>query len=94
MKETRKIKSIVMETLTKFPKTRANDNELVYRVLKKMNKSTDYNELRKETSNIVETICRCRRIVQNTNPLLRPEEQVSRRRKVLEEKYRKEMLHV
>ncbi len=91
MKEIRKIKSAVIETLVKYPKTRANDNELVYRVLTKLKMPTDYKELRSETANIVESICRCRRLAQNSNPMLRPEKQVSARRKKLEENYRKEM---
>ena len=92
MKETKEIKAMVLNVLVKYPKTRANDNELVYRVLTQMKMPTDYKELKTETSNIVETICRCRRKLQQTNPMLRPEKQVSERRKALEAKFRKEML--
>lgn len=89
-----KIKEAVMETLVKYPKARANDNELIYLVLQQLNMPTDYSELRKDPTNVVETIRRVRCKIQVTNPLLRPEKQVSRRRQILEEKYRKEMTNV
>lgn len=90
----KEIKEAVMYSLIKYPSTRANDNELIYRVLKRLNMPTDYSLLRKDTSNTVGTITRYRRKFQETNPLLRPEKQVSKRRIALENKFRKEMSNV
>ena len=87
MKELSNIKSVVLETLIEKPKTRDNDIELMYQVLRKMGLSTDIRELKKLHSNILETIRRSRCMLQKENPRLVGDAVKSRRNK--EEKYRR-----
>ena len=82
---------IVTEILEDFPETRSNDNELIYRYLKRMDMPTDYNYLRHYDVNIAESIRRTRQKIQERNPLLKANEPTANRRLVLERTIRETM---
>lgn len=88
--EKRQIRETVLKVLTKNKKARANDNELIYQVLKELNMPTGYSELRFHESNIASSITRERNYCMKHNPLLQPEKQVVKRRIQLEAKAKKE----
>ena len=91
MKETkREIRKTVLQVLEKNKRARANDNELIYQVLKKLNMPTDNSELRDTYSNIAGTITRERNRAVKDNPLLEPAKHVVKRRMALEAKAREE----
>ena len=86
----RKLRKTVLEVLEKNKRARANDNELIYQVLKKLGMPTDYSELRDTYSNIAGSITRERNRAIKDNPLLQPAKHVVKRRMALEAKARKE----
>ena len=75
-----KIRTTVINVLEKNRTARANDNELIYQVLKKLGMPTDYALLRSNYSNIASTITRERNRVVKNNPGLNPSKQVVKRR--------------
>lgn len=87
------IRKATEKMLIKYQLTRANDIFLCQKVLEELNLPTDLKELAKKTQgvNILESIRRSRQKIQETNPMLKPNEQVSKRRKQLEEEIRNEM---
>lgn len=84
-------KAVIRKLLKRYPKTRGNDNELIYRYLKEMNEPTDYEYLRHFDTNIAESIRRARQKIQETDPLLKANPSTQRNRKSLEKKIREEM---
>ena len=82
---------IVTEILEDFPETRSNDNELIYRYLKRMGMPTDFEYLRHYSFNISESIRRTRQKIQERNPLLRAIEPVQLNRMNLERTVRETM---
>lgn len=86
-----KLIQIVTEILEDFPKTRNNDNELIYQYLKRMGMPTDYEYLRAYDYNVSESIRRTRQKVQQRNPLLRANEPTLNRRITLERTIRESM---
>lgn len=88
------IKDKVEQLLTEVPQTRDNDRLLIARTLDEMfNIKNLYDvALCKEIKgNIYETIRRCRAKIQETNPSLRPSEEVYRARLINEQIIREEM---
>lgn len=90
MKQLKKMQ-IVTEILEDFPETRSNDNELIYRYLKRMGMPTDYEYLRHYDVNVSESIRRTRQKIQERNPLLKANEPTLNRRLVLERTIRETM---
>lgn len=82
---------IVAEILEDFPETRSNDNELIYRYLKRMGMPTDYEYLRHYDVNVSESIRRTRQKIQERNTMLRANEPTLNRRLVLERTIRETM---
>lgn len=91
MKNQLKKVQIVTEILEEFPETRSNDNELIYRYLKRMGMPTDYEYLRAYDVNVSESIRRTRQKIQERNPLLRAAEPTATRRMILERTIRESM---
>lgn len=87
----KELKATTIWVLEKFPKARANDNFLIYKVYQKMGWSTDLREIAKYSENRYDAISRYRRKAQETNPRLLPAKQVTVRRKAREKKMREEM---
>ena len=86
-----KLIQIVTEILEDYPKTRNNDNELIYQYLKRMGMPTDYEYLRHYDVNVSESIRRTRQKIQERNPLLKANEPTANRRLVLERTIRETM---
>ena len=82
---------IVTEILEDYPEARGNDNELIYRYLKRMGMPTDYEMLRHYDVNVSESIRRTRQKIQERNPLLKPKAATEMRRMVLERTIRESM---
>ena len=82
---------IVTEILEDYPEARGNDNELIYRYLKRMGMPTDYEYLRHYDVNVSESIRRTRQKIQERNPMLRANEPTLNRRLVLERTIRETM---
>lgn len=82
---------IVTEILEDYPEARGNDNELIYRYLKRTGMPTDYEYLRAYNVNVSESIRRTRQKIQERNPLLKPQEPTELRRMVLERTIRESM---
>ena len=94
MKKNHELTEIVRNLLVKYPSTRGNDNELIYRYLKKMGKPTDYEFLRTYNVNVAESIRRTRQKIQAQNPMLLPKPGTQRKRKSLEAEIREAMRSV
>ncbi len=82
---------IVTEILEDYPEARGNDNELIYRYLKRMGMPTDYEYLRHYDFNVSESIRRTRQKIQERNPMLKPNEPTELRRVILERTIRESM---
>lgn len=91
MKNQLKKMQIVTEILQDYPKTRSNDNELIYQYLKRMGMPTDYEYLRAYDYNVSESVRRTRQKIQQRNPLLRANDPTLNRRMVLERTIRETM---
>lgn len=86
------IKDKVMELLVNHPKTRENDNLLIAYVLKDMYGLQNTFDIALYTNkNIYESIRRSRAKIQETNPNLRPSEEVYKARLINEQRVREEM---
>lgn len=70
----------VMVVLENDVKARSNDNYLILKVFERMGWSTDLKEIAKYGECKFETITRCRRKIQETNPMLRANKEVTRLR--------------
>lgn len=89
MKELKEIKEIVLDLLVNNPKTRDNDIELIYQVVKRYGLSTDLKDLKKLPNNMFESVRRCRCKLQNSNPNLAGSERVKAKRQERQELFRK-----
>lgn len=87
----KELKKVTIDILERYPRARANDNFLIYKVYQKMGWSTDLREIAKTGENRFDAISRYRRKAQESNPLLLPVKQVTARRKQREKKMREEM---
>lgn len=78
MKKTKEmtLKETITDILTKFPATRDNDLKLIVKYCKKTGKSTDLKDWVNDKHNALESIGRCRRLIQHNNPELRASEAV------------------
>ena len=91
------IRDKVEQLLTDIPQTRGNDKLLIAYVLKDMYKvqNTFDIALNKEIKgNVYESIRRSRAKIQETNPMLRPSQDIYEARMRLEQQYREEMRNV
>ena len=91
--EKKTLRKAVLKVLTKSEKARANDNELIYQVLRELDLPTGYSELRFRASNIASAITRERNYCLKHNPLLQPAKHVVKRRQALEKKNAKEFAY-
>lgn len=83
------IKKTVYEIMVDIPETRDNDMLLMVETLKALKLPTDLKELNEvTTSNILESITRCRRKAQEDNPFLAPSENVKGTRRKKEQEYK------
>ncbi len=87
----KEVEKDVNELLLTIPKTRENENELVYQYLKKKGMSTDYADLREYGTSIAESVCRARRKCVERNPNLDAPERIRKRRELREQEYRETM---
>lgn len=87
----KEVQKDVNELLITNPKTRENENELIYQYLKKKGMSTDYADLREINVSLAESICRARRKCVELNPSLDAPEKIRKRRETREQEYREMM---
>lgn len=87
-----KLRDVVTNILQNDEKARENDNYLIYKTFTVMGWPMTLEEIAEgSTINRFESISRIRRKIQETNPMLMPNEKVTARRAELEEEYRTEM---
>lgn len=84
----KELQQTVVQVLEESERARANDNYLIWKVYRKMGWSTDLKEISKDAEYKFGSITRYRRKAQQTNPLLLPKKQVTRRRKARELKFK------
>ena len=81
----------VNELLITNPKTRENENELIFQYLVKKGMPTDYADLREVNVSIAESVCRARRKCVERNPNLQAPERIRKRRETREDEFRETM---
>lgn len=75
------MKQLVEEILAKYPSTRSNDIELYVRALDRLGYPTDLRKLRIR-SNIFMTLTRNRQKIQESNPMLGPDDYMKAKRRM------------
>ena len=85
-----KVKDRVMMLLETKPKTRGDDNLLIVYFIKQEYGLRDTFEIAKKVNtNLYESVRRARQKVQETNPLLKPDDKISKARANKEKKVRR-----
>lgn len=85
----KRIKPIIIDTMSRNARTRDNDNLLIAKVLREIYGTSDLAEIAEITSEgVCESITRSRRIIQQTMPYLASSPKTTKARKRRQETYR------